>query len=133
MKKIVSLILVITIMLFTCAGCDLFEPMTEEELAQQELEYKQYMEENTKRYEVLSVYQYVHRRTNALGGIKNENVCYYFTYLSGNSLKTYEGFEDLPYGLTHLKLGKKDEYVTNPDGKYLYLTKETLKNISNKE
>jgi hypothetical protein len=116
MKKIISLILVI-IILFNCVGCDLFEPM----------------EEHTKRYEVLSVYQYVHRETNVLGGISDESICYYFTYLSGNSLKTYEGFENLPYGFTHLRIGKKDEYVTNPDGEFLYLTKETLKNISNKE
>ena len=132
MKKLISLMLII-IILFVCVGCDLFEPLTEEELAQQELAHKQYMEENTKRYEVLSVYQYVHRRTNVLGGISDERVCYYFTYLSGNTLKTYEGFENLPYGLTHLRIGKKDEYVTNPDGKFLYLTKETLKNISGKE
>lgn len=133
MKKIISLILVM-IIVFSCVGCDLFEPMTEEELAQQELEHKQYLKENTKRYEVLSVYQYVHRDTNGLGGITNEYICYYFTYLdSKGKLKTYEGFEDSPYGLTHLKIGKKDEYVTNPDGKFLYLTKETLKNISGKE
>lgn len=132
MKKIISLILVI-IILFNCVGCDLFEPMTEEEIIQEELRHKQYMEEHTKRYEVLSVYQYVHRETNGLGGISDESICYYFTYLSGNSLKTYEGFENLPYGLTHLRIGKKDEYVTNPDGEFLYLTKETLKNISNKE
>ena len=134
MKKIISLILVIAIILFSCVGCDLFEPMTEEEKIQVELRHKQYLEENTKRYEVLSVYQYVHRETNSLGGIRDECICYYFTYLdSKGKLKTYEGFEDLPYGLTHLKIGKKDEYVTNPDGKFLYLTKETLKNISNKD
>ena len=130
MKKIISLILVI-MMIFSCVGC---EPMTEEEIIQEELRHKQYLEEHTKRYEVLSVYQYVHRETNGLGGITDEYICYYFTYLdSKGKLKTYEGFEDLPYGLTHLKIGKKDEYVTNPDGKFLYLTKETLKNIRNKE
>ena len=40
MKKIISLILVIAIILFSCVGCDLFEPMTEEEKIQVELRHK---------------------------------------------------------------------------------------------
>lgn len=124
------LLLIIISIVFLLTACIDEETISPEE---EEKQHQEYIKNNTKRYEVLSVYQYVHRETNGFGGVTDESICYHFTYLDNNKLRTYEEFENLPYGITHLKIGKKDEYVTNPNGKYLYLTKETLKKMRSVE
>lgn len=85
-------------------------------------------------YEVLSVHQYVENITNGFGGVKDINICYYFTYVDekGN-LKEEKSFENLKNGYTKVIIGDTNKYVIEKRGsstyKNLYLTKETLQNI----
>ena len=59
-------------------------------------------------------------------------MAYAFTYLDDNGdLYTVDEFENLAYGTTKVKIGKTNKYVIQDDCRILYLTKDTMKNISN--
>lgn len=125
MKKIKGCILILLIICcFT--GCGL----TEEERAEFEAKH-------TYEYEVLSVRQYVSQKTNRFGGVIDEKLKYAFTFLGHDGqMRTVEDFQHLDYGLTKVCIGDKNKYVVKEQGideyRYLYLTKETLMNMTSK-
>lgn len=83
-------------------------------------------------YEVVSVTQYISTETNQFGGVTDQSLAYAFTYLDDNGdLYTVDEFENLAYGTTKVKIGKTNKYVIQDDCRILYLTKDTMKNISN--
>ena len=83
-------------------------------------------------YEVVSVTQYISTKTNQFGGVTDQSLAYAFTYLDDNGdLYTVDEFENLAYGTTKVKIGKTNKYVIQDDCRILYLTKDTMKNISN--
>lgn len=83
-------------------------------------------------YEVVSVTQYILTETNQFGGVTDQSLAYAFTYLDDNGdLYTVDEFENLAYGTTKVKIGKTNKYVIQDDCRILYLTKDTMKNISN--
>lgn len=83
-------------------------------------------------YEVVSVTQYISTETNQFGGVTDQSLAYAFTYLDDNGdLYTVDEFENLAYGTTKVKIGGSNEYVIQDDCRILYLTKDTMKNISN--
>lgn len=83
-------------------------------------------------YEVVSVAQYISTETNQFGGVTDQSLAYAFTYLDDNGdLYTVDEFENLEYGTTNVKIGKTNKYVIQDDCRILYLTKDTMKNISN--
>lgn len=83
-------------------------------------------------YEVVSVTQYISTETNQFGGVTDQSLAYAFTYLDDNGdLYTVDEFENLAYGTTKVKIGKINKYVIQNDCRILYLTKDTIKNISN--
>lgn len=83
-------------------------------------------------YEVVSVTQYISTKTNQFGGVTDQSLAYAFTYLDDNGdLYTVDEFENLAYGTTNVKIGKTNKYVIQDDCRILYLTKDTMKNISN--
>lgn len=83
-------------------------------------------------YEVVSVTQYISTKTNQFGGVTDQSLAYAFTYFDDNGdLYTVNEFENLAYGTTKVKIGKTNKYVIQDDCRILYLTKDTMKNISN--
>ena len=88
-----------------------------------------------KKYEVVSVNQYIKNETNKFGGIENTNIYYTFTYIDDNNdLVQIDEFSKRYIGKKDIRLGNKNEYVIkeNCNDDYvniLYLTKETLNNL----
>ena len=89
-------------------------------------------EEQIITYEVVSVYKYVRNETNGMGGIVDTDICYNFSYISGDELCHVEEFIHYDEGLTKVTIGDSDCYIVNKytDEKYLQLTKETLNLLS---
>ena len=93
---------------------------------------QQEYESRIQRYEVVSVHKYTKNTTNNFGGIIRTEVCYSFTYVSGDKLCSVDDFKHLEYGLTKVTIGDSDLYIINNNGETtstLQLTKETLANI----
>ena len=89
---------------------------------------------SVKKYEVVSVYQYISIETNRFGDVKDQSLKYSFMYVDNNGrLHKVDEFEHVESGYTQVCIGDKDEYVVKQDTyRILYLTKETLKNMQSK-
>lgn len=127
MKKYILSILIMAMLCLV--GCN-SEPLTEEE--------KQVIEESrTHEYKVVSVYQYMKvTRTNYFEAPLSQELRYCFTYIGDDGqLHEFEDFEHTEYGLWKLCIGDENKYVVK-DGvdtyRWLYLTEETLNNMSSK-
>ena len=123
LKSISVLLAFVTILFF--AGCK--SDMTEDEL-------KKYIKENTYEYEVVSVSQYMKTVPAGLAGTKTQEPRYTFTYIDeeGQLQQEYNVYHS-EQGRWKVCLGDENKYVETTDGEYrhsyLYLTKETLKNM----
>lgn len=105
------------------------KPMTEEERTA-------YEASRTHEYQVTSVCQYIKTRTNNFGGIIDQELEYYFTYIGDDGqLHQFSGFKHEECGLWKVCIGDKNKYVVK-DGfdtyGWLYLTEETLRNMPSK-
>lgn len=89
-----------------------------------------------KEYEVLNVGNYMEVSTNGLGAVIDQYPAYYFTYIDENGVLHDETIHHTEQGLWKVRIGEEDKYVEkeNRGGtyRYLYLTEETLRNMSNK-
>lgn len=90
-------------------------------------------------YQVISVYQYTSIETGIFGKVKDQDICYYFTYIDDDGvLHEYEKFElvETPSGYNKLCIGEENKYVKIESelgiNEYLYLTEEKLNNIQSK-
>ena len=109
-----------------------YESLTPTEKEAYALQKQQEYESRIQRYEVVSVHKYTKNTTNNFGGIIRTEVCYSFTYVSGDKLCSVDDFKHLEYGLTKVTIGDSDLYIINNNGETtstLQLTKETLANI----
>lgn len=84
------------------------------------------------RYLVIGVMKYT--ATQHLGWNQSEYIAYSFTYVDSNgSLIDIDNFINSSYGLTSVRLGDKNEYVTYTDGldtfEILYLTEHTMNTL----
>lgn len=122
MKRFIVGILIVLMLCFT--GC---EPMTEEELAAYEASL--YHE-----YEVVSVFQYLSPITGMYGRVYGHELMYCFTYIDDNGhLQQVDDFEQYEYnGDKKVYIGDENKFVVNEryHTYHLYLTEETLKNIT---
>lgn len=109
-----------------------YQSLTPAEREAYELQKQQEYESRIQRYEVVSVHKYTKNITNNFGGVIRTEVCYSFTYISGDKLYSVDDFQHFEYGLTKVTIGDKDLYIVNNNGettRTLQLTKETLANI----
>lgn len=87
-----------------------------------------------KEYEVLNVGNYMEVSTNGFGAVINQYPAYYFTYIDENGVLHDETIHHTEQGLWKVCIGEENKYVEkeNRGGtyRYLYLTKETLRNMS---
>lgn len=121
MKKIFAFLLVMICLMSVLCGCAEEESMTDEQRAE-------YRASFISEYEVCSVTQYIKSKTNNFGGVIKQELCYAFTYIkSDGTLGTVDDFTQ------KVCIGESNKYVidTYGDTRYLYLTTETLKSISN--
>ena len=87
-------------------------------------------------YQVISVYQYISTKTNNFGAVLNQELKYCFTYIGDDGqLHQFDNFEHTEHGLWKVCIGDENKYVVK-DGfdayRWLYLTKETFKNMPSK-
>ena len=91
-------------------------------------------EQLQKEYEVLNVGNYMEVSTNGFGAVINQYPAYYFTYIDENGVLHDETIHHTEQGLWKVCIGEENKYVEkeNRGGtyRYLYLTKETLRNMS---
>lgn len=85
-----------------------------------------------KEYEVLSVSTYVAVSTNGWGAVIDQYPAYYFTYIDENGVLHNETIHHTEQGLWKVCIGEENKYVEkeNSGCRYLYLTEETLRNMS---
>lgn len=87
-----------------------------------------------KEYEVLSVIPYIEVNTNRYGGVTSQKLGYAFTYVDENGVLHNDTIYHTEQGLWKVCIGEENKYVEkeNRGGtyRYLYLTKETLRNMS---
>ena len=84
------------------------------------------------RYDVISTHLYQHVDTSSFGKVGDVEIKYYFSYLDADGhLKHVDEFEHSGR-YEYVEIGEKNEYVVdmNNNTKVLYLTKETLENLS---
>lgn len=83
-------------------------------------------------YEVVAVDKYVRNETNAFGAVLDTEICYSFSYVSGDKVYHIDKFIHYDGGLTKVIIGDRDCYMVNKytDERYLQLTKETFKLLS---
>ena len=88
-------------------------------------------------YEVLNVGQYMETRTNGYGAILEQELAYYFTYIDEKGNLCDDTISHSKYGLCKVCIGEENKYVIEHKGvdtyRYLYLTEETLRGMSNYE
>ena len=84
-------------------------------------------------YEVLNVGQYMETHTNGYGAVIRQELAYYFTYIDENGVLHDETITHTEYGLHRVYIGEENKYIIERKGvdtyRYLYLTKETLKEL----
>ncbi len=116
-----------------CCGCE--EKTMAEQMNMTEEEFQEYRQSCIHKYPLCSVTQYIKTVTNRFGGVIDTDLCYAFTYLDGgNNLRTVDDFQHFDYGLTKVITGEENMYMEDTYGetvRYLVLTPETLKSISN--
>lgn len=87
-----------------------------------------------KEYEVLNIGNYMEVNTNGWGVVINQYPAYYFTYIDENGVLHDETIHHTEQGLWKVCIGEENKYVEKEDRggtyRYLYLTKETLRNMS---
>lgn len=87
-------------------------------------------------YDVISVCQYVKvNRQNCFGEVLDQKLCYSFTYIGDDGqLHQFDDFEHTEYGTHKVCIGDENKYIVEQCSidtyRFLYLTEETLKNIS---
>ena len=87
-----------------------------------------------KEYEVLSVVPYTETRTNGWGAVISQDPGYAFTYIDENGVLHNDTIYHTEYGIWKVCIGEKNKYIVEDKGfdtyRYLYLTEETLRNMS---
>lgn len=127
MKKYLLIFLIAVSTILTACT---YEPMTDEEWAA-------YEASKWHEYPVVSVYQYMKiTKTNYFGAVLDQELRYCFTYIGDDGqLHQFDDFEHTEYGLWKICIGDENKYVVK-DGvdtyRWLYLTEETLKNMTSK-
>lgn len=84
-----------------------------------------------KEYEILNVGTYMEISTNGWGAVIDQYPAYYFTYIDENGVLHDETIHHTEHGIWKVCIGKENKYVKKEAYRYLYLTKETLRNMSN--
>ena len=90
------------------------------------------VDEPIERYEVVSVHIYQRPVTTGMGGVRNVEIKYYFSYIDNEGHLNHVDNFDHSQKYEYVELGDKNEYVINPndDTKVLYLTKETMEKLN---
>lgn len=84
-----------------------------------------------KEYEILNVGTYMEISTNGWGAVIDQYPAYYFTYIDENGVLHDETIHHTEHGIWKVCIGEENKYVKKEAYRYLYLTKETLRNMSN--
>ena len=87
-----------------------------------------------KEYKVLSVIPYIEVDTNGYGAVLSQDLGYAFTYIDENGVLHNDTIYHTEYGIWKVCIGEENKYIVEDKGfdtyRYLYLTEETLRNMS---